>query len=300
MDFFHKYEEYRTLILDFYAELVYYKAKGVVDLKENICNFMPYRNDYHSIHTINLVYETKDLFFGKMVSQAVYKAHYVCEGKGVLHLPGKSIPLSPGDVFFTFPGTPFCIENVSELKYMYISFLGTRSNMITEKLGISRNAPHFTDCTELYDMWSRGLSVNHEISDLITESILLYTFYYLGERLLVPNDKQYKANDIALRIKKYIDDNYSDSTLSLDKLSKELSYSPKYISSSFKKYFKTGLSDYITILRIQHACTLIRHGFTAVADIAGQCGFSDAQYFSKTFRKRTGQTPSEYIRALKD
>jgi len=26
MDFFHKYEEYRTLILDFYAELVYYNV----------------------------------------------------------------------------------------------------------------------------------------------------------------------------------------------------------------------------------------------------------------------------------
>ena len=36
-------------------------------------------------------------------------------------------------------------------------------------------------------------------------------------------------------IKKYIDDNYSDCSLSLGRIGAELSYSPKYISSSFKR-----------------------------------------------------------------
>lgn len=267
-------------------------------MSDNICNFMPYHNDYHSIHTINFILETKDQFRGGMMSQAVYKVHYVCSGTGILHLTERSVQLSEGDIFFTFPGMPFSIESVHELEYMYISFLGTRTNMIMEKLKISNTNLHFTDYKELYPFWQKGLNIEHEISDLITESILLYTFYHLGERMLPADDKQDKTNNFALRIKKYIDDNYSDSSLSLEKISTELSYSPKYISASFKKYFKTGLSDYITILRIQHACTLIRLGFTAVSDIAGQCGYSDAQYFSKIFKKKIGQTPSEYIREL--
>ena len=262
---------------------------------ENICNFMPYRNDYHSLHTINFVFETKKQAFGKIISQAVYKVYYVCSGQGILHLTGKTVRVCEGDLFFTFPGTPFCIESVENFTYMYISFLGTRSNLLMEKLKISNKNFHFSGCGDIYSMWQKGLKTNSEISDLITESILLYTFYYLGDKVLLTYEQAGKVNNFAHTIKKFVDDNYSDCSLSLEMLSKQLSYSPKYISSSFKKHFKVGLSDYITTLRIQHACTLIQQGFTRISDISVQCGYSDAQYFSKVFKRRMGQIPSEYI-----
>ena len=48
MDFFHKYEEYRTLILDFYAELVYYNvSKMSPAAAENpLCGF------FHEINSL--------------------------------------------------------------------------------------------------------------------------------------------------------------------------------------------------------------------------------------------------------
>jgi len=263
---------------------------------ENICNFIPYRNDYHSIHTINFVFETKKQTFNRIISQAMYKVYYVCSGKGILHLTGKTVEVSEGDIFFTFPGVPFCIESVENFTYMYISFLGTRSNQIMEKLKISNKNFLFSGCNDIHAMWQNGLKINSDISDLITESILLYTFYYLGDKFLLSYEQSEKVDTFALSIKKFVDDNYSDSSLSLETISKKLSYSPKYISSAFKKHFKVGLSDYITTLRIQHACTMIQQGFTHISDISVQCGYSDAQYFSRVFKKKMRQTPSEYIR----
>ena len=74
---------------------------------KNICCFIPYHKDYQSIHTINLVLETKPLIYNSFKAEAVYKVHYVCGGNGILHTLGTNHPLSAGDVFFTFPGTPF-------------------------------------------------------------------------------------------------------------------------------------------------------------------------------------------------
>lgn len=268
-------------------------------MKENICNFVPYQNDYHSLHTINYVYETNKENYNKVVSRSSYAAHFVCSGKGILHQGGRTIELGFGDVFFTFPGYPFRIEFVEDFSFMYISFLGTRGNMILEQLGISTSKFHFNDCDDIYFFWQKAINIKQEVSNLMTESILLYTFYFIGNKILV-NDKEIsKGNNLAYSVKKYIDDNYSDKNLSLEEISKKMLYSSKYMSSTFKRVFNITVSDYITTLRIQHACALIQLGFPSISDISRKCGFSDPQYFSKVFKKKMTVTPGEYIKNIK-
>ena len=99
-------------------------------------------------------------------------------------------------------------------------------------------------------------------------------------------------------IQKYIDDNFFNQKLSLEMISKSLSYSPKYISSVFKKKFNVGITEYLNTIRIQNACTLMKQGFTSISDVSNQCGFADAQYFSKVFKQRTGLSPKAYIKSL--
>ncbi len=265
---------------------------------KNICHFIPYHKDYHSIHTINFVLETKPQQFSSLMSQSVYKIHYVSGGTGNLHLTGRIIPLSQGDIFFTFPDTAFCIESTENFSYMYISFLGSRSNMIMEKLGITKHDFFFSDCEEVYEFWKNGLDINTELSDLMAESVLLYTFSFLGKRLLPSGDKNESKENLSLIIKKYIDDNFSKPKLSLELLSNELSYSPKYISAVFKKTFNIGIIEYLNTVRIQNACTLMRHGFTSVYDISIQCGYTDSQYFSKVFKQKMGLSPKGYIESI--
>ena len=125
-------------------------------MDNNICHFIPYHKDYHSIHTINFVLETKQQPYSLLKSQPVYKIHFVCGGKGNLHIADKIFPLSQGDVFFTFPAIPFCIESVEDFSYMYISFLGSRANMIMDNLKISSQNFLFTGCQEIYEFWTKN------------------------------------------------------------------------------------------------------------------------------------------------
>ena len=261
----------------------------------NICHFIPYHKDYHSIHTIHFVLENKNMPLTSLKTESVYKMQYVVKGSGKLHVLGKVYPLTAGDIFFTFPSMPFCIESGKDFSFMYISFVGSRGNMIMEKLGISSQNFMFNECKEVYDFWKSAIDTSSKFMDLISESVLLYTFSFLGKKLLGEKSVDKKENTVGLTIKKYIDDHFTESDLSLEKIGKEVKYNPKYISSIFKKYFGVGIVEYLNTIRIQHSCTLMQQGVTSIKDISSLCGYTDSHYFAVVFKKRMGMSPTEYI-----
>lgn len=266
-------------------------------MDENICRFIEFRRDIQAIHTINFVLETKPQLYEKLISESVYKMYLVISGEGILHTAGKRTALNVGDIFFTFPGNAFAIETVKNFKYMYISFVGLRSNMIMERLKISNRNFVFNSCDELCDFWKRAISLKSVVSDLISESVLLYTFAFLGDRLLMESSPQ-KSQEIVKTVKKYVDEHFSDCDFSLDNMSKLLSYNKKYISYIFKKNFNTGIIEYLNTIRVQNACTMMQQGFTSVSDIAEKCGYRDSQYFSRIFKSKTGLAPKKYMESL--
>ncbi len=94
-------------------------------------------------------------------------------------------------------------------------------------------------------------------------------------------------------IEKYIRDNFS-SEITLEELANKFFISKEHISRSFKKQFNTNLFDYLTTLRIEKAKELILKTQYSVEEIALRVGFSNGNYFSKAFRKKTNLSPSEY------
>lgn len=263
--------------------------------ENNVCNFVPYHNDCDSIHTINFVLETKRQVFEKLKIESVYKMHIVSGGTGFFHTPGGVRECRTGDVFFTFPASPFCIESGENFSYMYISFLGTRGNMITDKLNITPSNCFFEGFSHLLDFWKDALNIGQHLSDLSGEAVLLYTFAHIGKKYVHAEKNEENGADAVSIIKKYVDDNFSDPSLSLKKISKNVGYSEKYISAVFKQKFKMGYCKYLNTIRIQYACTMINQGYRSIGDIAMLCGYTDTHYFSNVFKKRTGIPPRKYI-----
>lgn len=266
-------------------------------MEQNICHFIPFHKDAHSIHTINFVLETKPQQYDRLKSESVYKMYYVCSGHGFIHTPGKITPLTTGDLFFTFPSVPFAIESGENFTYMYISFIGIRGNMIMENLKICNNNFLFHNAHEVQDFWQKGLLANSKTVDLISESVLLYTFSFLGNSLLPESNESKQRHSVDL-IKKYVDDHFTEYNFSLETMSRDLSYNKKYISYLFKKHIGVGIIEYLNTIRIQNACAMMKQGFTSVNDIADRCGYSDAQYFSKIFKTKMGVVPTQYIKTL--
>ena len=266
-------------------------------MQENICSFIPFKNNINSIHIINFVLETKKQTYTTLKNESVYKMYYVYGGKGYIHTLGNKTLLQKGDIFFTFPAFAFSLESEEDFKYMYISFIGFRGNEILEKLKIKNNNFIFKDNSEVENLWIDAIKSNESVMDIMSESVLLHTFAVLGNKILPKKDlpKQYKCVSL---IKKYIDDHFTNQDFSLEKMSKELSYNPKYVSHVFKKEFGVGIVEYLNTIRIQNACTLMEQGFSGVNDISYNCGYSDSQYFSKIFKSRVGVTPTEYFKNI--
>lgn len=94
----------------------------------------------------------------------------------------------------------------------------------------------------------------------------------------------------------YIHKHYSDPQLCLDQISKNTFLTPTYICVIFKEHTSITVNKYITEYRIKKAKTLLKDSNVKMSDIAEKVGYSDANYFSKIFRKSTSSTPSEYRR----
>lgn len=267
---------------------------------ENICQFIPFHKDYYSFHTINFVLETKCPAFSGLKVDSLNKIYLVTEGEGTFHITGEQFPISRGNMFFSFPAVPFAIEAKSDdFKYMYISFLGERANMLMDQLELNSKNFLFSGFDFLEDFWTKCINSNDSSSILKSESALLYSFAVLGEKLSVNKNKSVKNVSASNLVKKYIDDNYTDSFLTLKAISQELKYNQKYLSVAFKKDFGIGISRYLNTIRIQHACTLISQGFESISDISYQSGFSDPQYFSNVFKKFMGLSPKNHINFIK-
>lgn len=80
----------------------------------------------------------------------------------------------------------------------------------------------------------------------------------------------------------------------LDTIANELHISKYYISHLFSQKLRIGFSDYLGMLRISDACTLLAERENNITEIAYRSGFRSTRSFNRLFQKYTGTTPGKY------
>ncbi len=94
------------------------------------------------------------------------------------------------------------------------------------------------------------------------------------------------------KICKYIDDNFTNSSLTVNMLANHFSLHPSYINSVFKKNKNISILSYINDKRLNYAKELIINSDMPIKNIATKSGFNDAFYFSKKFKAKYDISPS--------
>jgi len=77
-------------------------------------------------------------------------------------------------------------------------------------------------------------------------------------------------------------------------------YHPFYISSVIKESRGMTLRQYVIAYRIRLAKAMLRFTDKTIAEIAEETGFTDASYFTKSFRAAEGKTPKEWRAKFKE
>lgn len=69
---------------------------------------------------------------------------------------------------------------------------------------------------------------------------------------------------------------------------------PEYFRKIFKAYYGVSPLKYINALKITHAKELLDSGMYSVTEAALRSGYTDLSYFSREFKKETGNSPKYY------
>lgn len=94
-------------------------------------------------------------------------------------------------------------------------------------------------------------------------------------------------------VRDYIDRNY-EADLSVRFLSELFCVDATYLGRVFRQKMGMGINEYITGRRVDRARSLLKNSDLTVAQVAQMCGYQDAFYFNKVFKKSTGLSPSRY------
>lgn len=99
-------------------------------------------------------------------------------------------------------------------------------------------------------------------------------------------------------IEKHLLDNL-DKDVSITAICEAFHYSKNYICSHFKQQTGYSIMEYYNRAKVERAKELIRERKYSFATIAEMLGFSSPGYFSKTFKRVTGQSPQQYLHSLR-
>ncbi len=207
----------------------------------------------------------------------------VLKGNLKYKIDGKTINVSSGDCIYITHGSTRTRECSEQCEYVSFNFYDTPSETLPIYIPniLSRDVKlMISACDEVYSKY-------HDWFDKIDKALELLII------LIKSKLSSQEENPIILKIKRYVRKNLN-SKLALSEIANHVGYSPNHCDTIFKKETGDSIINYLISERISEAKRLLDEGVLSLKLIAETVGFEDYNYFSRTFKKVTGKTPTEY------
>ncbi len=215
----------------------------------------------------------------------IYELTILIKGSLTYYLDGKEFSLGSGDAVYVPLGIhryrPDCSENVD-----FISF-----NFLTPNPPALPSVLHRVLTKEVHLL----IALHDEIynNSHIDKQAKLASVLNCLLLSIETTQKATQLHPLARKILDYLHSNYQ-SKITLATIGAVTSFSPVHCDSIFRKETGQSIIDYLIGLRIEEAKQLLIQETVPIGRIAELTGFQDANYFSRAFKKRVGDTPSKY------
>lgn len=230
--------------------------------------------------------------------RASYMIHYVHSGKGIYQTGGKTYHLGPGDIFLMEPGKLIYYEADEKDPWVY-SWIGLQGIKTEEYLNrtnlLLRPVCHLPESSKIPELYDQLLSVSEsDQSDLLCNAIAYQFIYELSLADPVIKKKETPTpNEYVEMILTYIERHF-DEQITVNQISEKFNLDRSYIHRIFKRVMNMSVKDYILSLRLANACSYLIHTDLSISEISRSVGYDDVLYFSRLFRKKKGESPTQY------
>lgn len=239
------------------------------------------------------------------MSQRDYLRSYlvivVMDGAGKVSYKGKQYTVHAGDCIFLDCTNEYSHTPLGERwLFKWAHFTGSNVREIYDNYVHNGGKPCFH--TKNYQMLADILTELYNLAqdDSGLNDMLLYQ-KLVSLLVLLTQESREQEEGIGfergirdmLSIKQYLDQNYQEK-ISLDMLADKFYVNKFYMTRIFKKQYGISIVNYLTQVRITHAKRMLRFTDMPIETISQECGMSDANYFSRVFRKVEGTSPGEF------
>ncbi len=103
-----------------------------------------------------------------------------------------------------------------------------------------------------------------------------------------------KKQNLKRAMLEFVENNYHDNSMSLEKIADEFKLNLTYISHFFKEQIGENFSDYLTRLKIEKAKGFLQNTDLTIGEIAIKVGYANSTVLIKNFKKIVGVTPGNF------
>ena len=233
---------------------------------------------------------------------ASYLFFIVTKGSGELEFQGQKYELRTGDCVFVDCRKEYsqCTSKNDFWDLKWVHFNGSTMTGIYEKylergglcvIPSIRDSSFESVLDRIFETASsssfiRDMQLNQQLAELLT---LLMNKSWNPETVTKGSTRTLDTKIV----KNYIDSSFTES-LSLEKVAREFNVNKSYLLRAYKSDDVITVNNYILQQRIIMAKSQLRFTSQTLESIAMQCGFGDANYFIRQFKKIEGLTPGEY------
>ena len=244
--------------------------------------------------------------------QICHEISYVISGEGFFEHNGVKTAVKEGDViissdlgnhniiagehrglFFTYLGFDF-VQNEDENLKLLFEFYSKKEPLL--KSGANNIYNSFRHCLNEFNRENErnSLMIDARITELIINCRRLFERDTDSSNYILDAKK---SGESLYKIIKYIEQNIHKPITVLE-VANVVGYSPFHLSHLFKENMGITLKDYISNKRIEFAKEQLMLGRFTVTEISNRLGFLNLQSFSRSFKQKTGQTPTEFIQSI--
>lgn len=249
------------------------------------------------------VSETPNWNFPSHKHDDLHEIVVVCAGEGTFTVGGVAYEAAEGDILIYNKGVLHeeysSREKPIQTYYCGFSFpalpQGASDWVIPPDREPFLRAGHaFAEISSLMKMLFHESSLKEEGHETVSRHLLDSIIILIRRAVLSEKSmKKQETSDLAVRIKDYIDQNYTHN-LTLKSLGEHFHVNPYYVSHVFKEKYNLSPIRYAIHRRMGEATRLLVSTEMKVWEIATILGYENPNYFSIIFKRVTGQSPNRF------